>query len=181
MKHYPEAYMEYLVYFHSNRDYFECHEVLEEYWKEQPQDPFRQTWVSLIQLAVSLYHQRRHNVAGAVKMMEGAIARCDTQHLNELGVDGEQLRQQMVERLQQLHELQEGKADLVYSDMNFPFTDESLLHQCMKQSDARQWIWGSDSEIHDEQLIHKHTLRDRSEVIQERAEQLERKRSSSSP
>ena len=31
---YPEAYIEYLMYFHGNRDYFECHEVLEEYWKE---------------------------------------------------------------------------------------------------------------------------------------------------
>lgn len=32
---YPAEYLEYLVYFHADRDYFECHEILEEYWKEQ--------------------------------------------------------------------------------------------------------------------------------------------------
>ncbi len=31
---YPNAYLDYLVYFHGHRDYFECHEVLEEYWKK---------------------------------------------------------------------------------------------------------------------------------------------------
>ena len=36
MTQYPEAYTDYLCYFHGARDYFECHEVMEEYWKEHP-------------------------------------------------------------------------------------------------------------------------------------------------
>ena len=28
MVNYPEAYIEYLTYYHGARDYFECHEVL---------------------------------------------------------------------------------------------------------------------------------------------------------
>lgn len=31
---YPEAYIEYLAEFHGSRDYFECHELLEEHWKK---------------------------------------------------------------------------------------------------------------------------------------------------
>lgn len=33
---YPEAYVAFLHEFHTTRDYFECHEILEEYWKEDP-------------------------------------------------------------------------------------------------------------------------------------------------
>jgi len=33
---YPEPYLEYLIQFHAERDYFECHEILEEYWKSAP-------------------------------------------------------------------------------------------------------------------------------------------------
>ena len=30
--HHP-LFVNFIVYFNSNQDYFECHEVLEEYWK----------------------------------------------------------------------------------------------------------------------------------------------------
>ncbi|WP_260405419.1 DUF309 domain-containing protein, partial [Paenibacillus sp. 598K] len=63
---YPDDYIQYLIEFHVTRDYFECHELLEEYWKEQPgDDPFYDTWVGLIQIAVSQYHHRRSNHRGA--------------------------------------------------------------------------------------------------------------------
>ena len=48
---YPEAYIDFLVHFHGDRDWFECHERLEEYWKEHPDDPKSDTWVGLIQVA----------------------------------------------------------------------------------------------------------------------------------
>lgn len=51
---YPQAYIEYLEYYHGARDYFECHEVLEEYWKENPSSPLSAAWVGLIQLAVAM-------------------------------------------------------------------------------------------------------------------------------
>ncbi|WP_313639078.1 DUF309 domain-containing protein, partial [Paenibacillus sp.] len=36
---YEPLYLEYLVYFNRDRDYFECHEVLEELWLAQKRDP----------------------------------------------------------------------------------------------------------------------------------------------
>ncbi len=61
---YPKAYIDYLVEFHATRDYFECHEILEEYWKEDPPKKRKRYWVGFIQLAVALYHHRRQNTAG---------------------------------------------------------------------------------------------------------------------
>ncbi len=49
---YPEAYVAFLHEFHTTRDYFECHEILEEYWKEDPPEQRKEYWVGLIQLAV---------------------------------------------------------------------------------------------------------------------------------
>ena len=96
---YPDAYIDYLVQFQAVRDYFECHEILEEYWKQHPDSPYRETWVMLIQLAVSLYHHRRGNLRGAVKLMKGALRRYQAEHMAQLGVDGARLREMMEKRL----------------------------------------------------------------------------------
>ncbi|WJH34118.1 DUF309 domain-containing protein [Paenibacillus sp. CC-CFT747] len=87
MGHYPEEYRAYLVYFHAERDYFECHEILEEYWKSNPQDPLAPAWVGLIQLAVGLYHERRSNTSGALKMLNGANSRLTEDALEKLGIE----------------------------------------------------------------------------------------------
>lgn len=54
IKLYPKAYIDYLVYFHGLRDYFECHEVLEEHWKKDDKAERKKYWVGLIQIAVAL-------------------------------------------------------------------------------------------------------------------------------
>ena len=33
---YNPLFVKFIVYFNENQDFFECHEVLEEYWKEFP-------------------------------------------------------------------------------------------------------------------------------------------------
>ena len=33
---YPTEYIQFLIHFHGDYDYFECHEILEEYWKTKP-------------------------------------------------------------------------------------------------------------------------------------------------
>ncbi|WP_460291943.1 DUF309 domain-containing protein, partial [Bacillus cereus] len=35
-KMYPTEYIQFLIHFHGDYDYFECHEILEEYWKTKP-------------------------------------------------------------------------------------------------------------------------------------------------
>ncbi|HEY9789665.1 MAG TPA: DUF309 domain-containing protein [Candidatus Obscuribacterales bacterium] len=55
-------------------EFFECHEVLEELWKNQP-EPERQFTQGLIQVAVALHHLRAGNRTGARKLLTRGIAR----------------------------------------------------------------------------------------------------------
>ncbi|MCZ8521448.1 MULTISPECIES: DUF309 domain-containing protein [Paenibacillus] len=165
---YPEAYVRYLVHFHAERDYFECHEVLEEYWKEHPEAADGDAYVGLIQLAVSLYHQRRGNTAGAVKMLAGAIRRLGGGAAARLGIAEEELQRLMGERLQAL-----SAPGFVYSDLEIPLEDTALRQACQAASGSSWDRWAQPSDLSDSYLIHKHTLRDRSGVIQERERQRE--------
>ncbi|GJM74097.1 hypothetical protein HMSSN036_63130 [Paenibacillus macerans] len=61
---YEPLYVAYLVYFNRDRDYFECHEVLEELWLERDHDPL---YKGLLQVAVGLFHARSGNVSGGRK------------------------------------------------------------------------------------------------------------------
>ncbi|MFC5448215.1 DUF309 domain-containing protein [Paenibacillus aestuarii] len=166
MKQYPEAYLDYLIFFHAERDYFECHEVMEAFWKEHPGDERSQTYVALIQIAVGLYHERRGNQAGAVKMIQSAARNMDAQHIGSLGLDAVQLQVLLAERVSLIQDSQPA-----YMEMNLPIADADLLAWCNQESAARGLTWQAASRMDDEALIHKHTLRDRTEVIQERERQ----------
>ncbi|WP_281887110.1 DUF309 domain-containing protein [Paenibacillus sp. YYML68] len=167
---YPEALIRYYRYFHIDRDYFECHEVLEEYWKEHPDDPNKEAYVTLIQVAVASYHERRGNKAGAVKMFRSALSRLQTANLGPLGLDTEALKQLLESRLEGLTSIGIQAATEAFQDLNLPLVDDALLRQCQLHLDdiAR---WGRSSDHSDSYLLNKHTLRDRSEVIEERQRQ----------
>ncbi|WP_420329504.1 DUF309 domain-containing protein, partial [Paenibacillus graminis] len=66
---YERLYLAYLVYFNRDRDYFECHEVLEELWLARDKDPL---YKALLQAAVGLYHFRNSNVRGGMIMLNRA-------------------------------------------------------------------------------------------------------------
>ncbi|MCC3358262.1 DUF309 domain-containing protein [Bacillus sp. REN16] len=164
---YPQAFVNYLIHFHCDRDYFECHEILEEYWKEDPVPERKPYWVGLIQIAVSLYHHRRGNTAGALKMMKSAIRICKDQK-SELAYLGLQV-DELIEVLQKkFHDIENGAP---YKSINLPIADEGLLATCLSQAIQSGHSWGKASDIANKELIHKHTLRDRSEVIAERQKQ----------
>ena len=156
MNHYPESYIRYLEYFHGSKDYFECHEVLEEYWKEHPDSPYRKTWVGLIQVAVAMYHQRRENLAGAKKMLSSSIRLLSVQDLEQLGVDGLAFIAILKERLSEIDESNESN-NRVYSDIHIPIKDQKLHEHIAAIR--------TDGGTIDPFIIHKHTLRDRSDVI----------------
>jgi predicted metal-dependent hydrolase len=168
MVHYPEPYIEYLIYFHMDRDFFECHEVLEAYWKSVPESPFRDTWHGFIQLAVALYHQRRGNIAGARKMLASAIRNISEQHMELLGLEASDFSKLLFIRLEQI--IRDPKAR--YEDINFPFADNELLLLCQNHPLAANKTWLSVSDFDNLNLINKHTLRDRTEVGLERQRQL---------
>lgn len=167
---YPQALIDYLVYFHADRDYFECHEVLEEYWKSLPKAERSDMWVGLIQIAVGLYHHRRGNFVGAEKMFNGAIQRLHEEELEQYGFVGHELTKRLRIRKQELHEQKP------YSDMDLPIHPERLLAACENRCSERQVRWLSQSDLQNEFLLHKHKLRDRSDVLAEREAEILRRR-----
>ncbi|MGE7271947.1 DUF309 domain-containing protein [Brevibacillus panacihumi] len=165
---YPEPYLEYLIQFHAERDYFECHEILEEYWKSAPANERQPVWVGLIQIAVALYHHRRGNFNGAIKMLSSAIHILDKQQmkLQELGLDSIALLRLLEQRLEDLHQ------SLPYQRMDLPIVSQAL-RECYQQAcRQRQLPEFRSSDMTNEFLLNKHTLRDRQEVREERMRQL---------
>ncbi|WCK56222.1 DUF309 domain-containing protein [Aneurinibacillus sp. Ricciae_BoGa-3] len=170
---YPDAYIDYLVYFHADRDLFECHEVLEEYWKQLSEKENSDIWVALIQIAVGLYHQRRGNGPGAHKMLNSALSKLRSEDVEALGLDKAELLAQLEMRLMDLN----GGSTELYVDFNLPIKSPELLDACLMRAAERKVTWLSPSNLANEYLMNKHTLRDRSGVIKTRYAQLAKRRS----
>ncbi|WP_232698437.1 DUF309 domain-containing protein [Brevibacillus daliensis] len=168
---YPKAYLTYLVHFHTDRDYFECHEILEEYWKSLPKENRSPTWVCLIQIAVGLYHHRCGNMAGANKMIHSAllIAEDRREELEHLGLDVQKLTGQLQMRIDEVQH------DAPYHSMDLPIHDPKLYKMCHDQAIATGILFGTPSDMSNDSILYKHKLRDRSEVIAERLKSLEEK------
>jgi predicted metal-dependent hydrolase len=171
MPAYPDAYIQYLAYFHGHRDYFECHEVLEEYWKSHPDDAYRQTVVGLIQIAVSLYHQRRGNLQGGLKMLKSALRNLQEEQMTHLGMDSALFIEQLQHRLSELEHAESFR----FTDMNIPLTDEALERACRQACGTLGSEWLRPSDTGNTFLVDKHKLRDRTEVVAERERQKQRK------
>lgn len=170
---YDQAYIDYLIYFHCERDYFECHEVLEEHWKKDPPKERKKYWVGLIQIAVGLYHQRRGNYPGAYRMISNAINLLEEEleMLKILGLQNEELIKQLKHRKQEIFNKQP------YHSFNFPIEDRRLESICLNRCTSENLTWGKHSDLSNEYLLHKHIKRDRTEVITERELQLKKRHS----
>jgi predicted metal-dependent hydrolase len=164
---YPKEYIDYLVFFHADRDYFECHEVLEEYWKSGEMAEFNQAWIGLIQIAVGMYHHRRGNLGGAGKMISSAVLILNAEDLASLGINADKLSELLKARMVQLTQKQQDP----FTDMNIPIEDPALLQLCMNECTKRELSWEQPSDLMKDAIVHKHALRDRSEVIQTRLQQ----------
>ncbi|MCY7916188.1 DUF309 domain-containing protein [Bacillus vallismortis] len=171
---YPKAYIDYLVEFHATRDYFECHEILEEYWKEDPPNKRKMYWVGFIQLAVALYHHRRQNIAGAKRLMANSIRilQAEKQAVKDLGLDHSRL----LELMQTVDEQIEMGSP--YKSIMLPIKDEKLEEACRIECKKKKCTWGQPSTLTDAFLIDKHQLRDRTDVILEREKEIERRKKS---
>lgn len=169
---YPESYVQYLIYFHGERDYFECHEVLEEYWKEHPDSELSEAWVGLIQVAVGLYHERRGNLVGALKMLGSAVNKLSYNDLEKLGIDAEAFITMIKNRLQDIEKNNNKQGSRSFKDLNIPLSDGMLVKACVEKCEAQGLGWCQPSDLSNEQLIHKHKLRDRSDVVEARLKEL---------
>lgn len=171
---YPAQYIEFLAHFNGDRDYFECHEILEEYWKESNDRSKDSIWVGFILLAVSRYHHRRRNFNGAKRTLEKAI-KIFSLHDGEpilLGLDVD-IFFPMLSKL-----LAQADKEEVYQSMTLPISDPALLEACIKECQNKGFNWGKESNLEDISIIHRHKLRDRTNVIEERMEALKNKKGS---
>jgi predicted metal-dependent hydrolase len=165
---YPAQYIEYLAHFNGDRDYFECHEILEEYWKETTDRSKDSIWVGFILLAVSRYHHRRRNYNGAKRTLEKAI-KIFSLHDHEpilLGLNAN-IFFPMLSNL-----LVQAETEERYQSITLPISDPALLEACLKECQNKGFNWGQESNLEDESIIHRHKLRDRTNVIEERMEAL---------
>ncbi|WP_416149653.1 DUF309 domain-containing protein [Salipaludibacillus sp. HK11] len=169
MKKYPEPYLEYLVHFHASRDYFECHEIMEEYWLENDRDI---KWLTLIQLAVAVYHERQGNFPGSLRLYRKVLSHLRTSNhlLDDLHIHQGDLEQSVKSKIKNI--LHDGN----YEPMNLPLTDESLITHCKELAKEKGWQWLSSKETDKQDLIYRHKLRDRSDVILARQHSLIRKK-----
>src|SRR5690554_6208078 len=115
MKDYPRAYIEFLIEFHGTRDYFECHEILEDFWKEEDCRPH---WPALIQLAVAVYHERQHNEKGSLRLYKKVLnhLRKVPEPLEKLAIDVDRLKVIVKNRIRNV--LERGS----YEPLNIPLT-----------------------------------------------------------
>ncbi len=169
---YDQAYIDYLAHFHGTRDYFECHELLEERWKEDTPLDKQSLWVGLIQLSVSLYHYRRGNQAGALRTLGKAkdIIENKQDQLDSYGLD----QNRMLSLLDTLQEnINQGNA---YQSIELPIIHEKLLSLVKKRCEDLGASFGVPSDQENEHLVHRHSMRDRTDVIQERERELQKRK-----
>ncbi|MBB5172970.1 DUF309 domain-containing protein [Texcoconibacillus texcoconensis] len=170
MNHYPKPFIEYLTYFHGMRDYFECHEVLEEHWKDVKNQSNRSEdhWVALIQLAVALYHHRQNNYAGAKRLYKNAerLMSDNEQKLQELSINVDEL----IRRVKAQH--QDVTASKAYQPIAIPLEDDDLIDLCKQKCQEEGHSWNENEDHALDDIIYKHKRRDRSDVISERKQAL---------
>lgn len=170
-KLYPKEYVLYLVHFQGSRDYFECHEIFEEYWKQT--DPNKQSiLVAFILLAVSCYHHRRGNFSGAKKSLYKSQKLFQLHHdkLIQFGLDSKKMEALLTDKLNSITQKKP------YKSFQLPIIDHQLIDECKKVCNQFQYTWLKESDLKNDALIHKHIKRDRRHVVEERKEAILRKK-----
>lgn len=118
---YPRLYVKFLHYFNEERDYFECHEVLEELWLEEARNPLYQ---GLLQVSVGLYHFRNENVKGAVKLFRSALEKLKLFPDDCLGINLGKVEQDTSDYLDRLEQYDTHPID--FYDLTIEIHDPEL-------------------------------------------------------
>lgn len=117
---YEPLYVDYLVYFNRDRDYFECHEVLEELWLAKDREPI---YKGLLQVAVGMYHFRNQNIRGAKLMLSSAIQILEPYPDEILGIELGLLLSSCERTLKRLHH---SGTPVPYQDFTIVISDDEL-------------------------------------------------------
>jgi predicted metal-dependent hydrolase len=122
---YDPLYIQFLYHFNIDRDYYECHEVMEELWMEENRNLLFQ---GLLQIAVGLYHARNNNTSGAIKMFSQAIRKLELYPNQPLGIDRERLLQESRQYVEQLQRHDPLGPHYEFFDLNIIINDEQLAN-----------------------------------------------------
>lgn len=123
---YDPLYIQFLYEFNESRDYFECHEVMEELWLEEGRSPLFQ---GLLQVAVGLYHARNGNHSGAIKLLNQAVQKLEKYPQHRLGIDLDKLLRECRSYIEQLHVRDQSELPFAYYDLDIVITDPQLAEQ----------------------------------------------------
>lgn len=160
--YYHPLFLQFIVYFNDNQDYFECHEVLEEYWKEQENFSKDHPLTGYILMSTGLYHWRRGNTAGAARTLQKAITRFSQMpvqfgnYLEEVAVD------EIIDNLENCLKCIETGDD--FYTFQLPISPQ-LQVEAEKFKPSLALLPKNSASV-----IHKHIQRDRSDIISQREE-----------
>jgi len=156
-------FIEFIVYFNENQDFFECHEVLEEYWKSLPNNTKDHPLTGYILLATGMYHWRRGNTIGGLRTLKKANVKFNAaldkypQFMD--GINFEILRKDLNHAIQNI-------------ENSRPFTSfpivvtSNTINSLVREIEPQMELLPFESNA----VIHKHMLRDRSSILLKRNE-----------
>ncbi|AYC29351.1 DUF309 domain-containing protein [Paenisporosarcina cavernae] len=150
-------FLQYIHYYNLHQDFFECHEVLEEYWKDVAPKERDHPLVGYILLATGMYHWRRKNYRGANRSFKKALSRLPKEHLFLEYMDQVTLKQNILVALRHT----ENENDFLFSPLP---VKEPLLTSAIS--------YPMPPSQEEEYLLHKHLLRDRKDIVQQREKAL---------
>lgn len=156
------------------QDYFECHEIIEEAWKDKEIFTKEDAEVFIVLIVTGEYHYRRDNLVGASTSYKRALKLHD-KHRYDLALFGftEDFMPMIENRFKHL-------AELSFTPLHYPV--QKWVYEALYE------IYKDDYESYsaftleilkrfekDASIIDKHRLRDREDVIEARLEALNRK------
>ncbi len=117
-------FVQFLYYFNIERDYFECHEVMEELWLDKNRHPLYQ---GLLQVAVGLYHHRNGNRGGSIKLFSQAIDKLERYPGYDLGIDLDKLLEDSKKYLIKLEQF--DQVPFEFYDLDIIIVDKELVRE----------------------------------------------------
>ncbi|MDK8188573.1 DUF309 domain-containing protein [Paenibacillus sp. UMB7766-LJ446] len=129
MSSYEPLYVDYLIYFNRDQDYFECHEVLEELWLERDRDSL---YKGLLQIAVGLYHFRNANLRGGRMMLQSSVDLLKSYPETARGIALGRLVQEVQELVDGLSSAEPQK--FPYRDLHIQIKDEVLVQKIRERA-----------------------------------------------
>lgn len=151
-----KRWYDYLVEFHGTRDYYACHDFLEDWWFDID-NPKNHILVAYIQLAVGMYHWRRGNISSANTLFNKSNDkfRINQNKIYDFGIDEPKLFDLIEQLLRSTNNNEE------FYDVNLPISDNSIEKRIHNICVERDIILYKKSDLGNDYLINKHVHKHR--------------------